>query len=56
MKVGDLVHIKNDLNDKYTIRGTAILIEKKGHQFWNILWKEQSIMMHEDYMEVISES
>jgi len=56
MKIGDLVVVKNDLNDVEVACGTAILVKQRGHQFWTILWKGQSLMMHEDYMEVISES
>ena len=56
MKVGDLVVIKNDLNDANIDCGTAMLVKQKGHQFWTILWKGQSLMMHEDYMETVSES
>ena len=56
MKVGDLVIVKNNLNSVDAVCGTAMLVKKKGHQFWTILWKSQSLMMHEDYMELISES
>tara|TARA_B100000700_G_scaffold275968_2_gene322158 strand:+ start:190 stop:363 length:174 start_codon:yes stop_codon:yes gene_type:complete len=56
MKIGDLVVVKNDLNDAEVARGAAILVKQRGHQFWTILWKGKSLMMHEDYMEVISES
>ena len=56
MKIGDLVVVKNNLNNVDTVCGTAILVKQRGHQFWTILWKGQSLMMHEDYMEVISES
>ena len=56
MKAGDLVIVKNDLSSVDKACGTAILVKQRGHQFWTILWKNQSLMMHEDYMEVISES
>ena len=56
MKIGDLVVVKNNLNNVDTVCGTAILVKQRGHQFWTILWKGQSLMMHEDYMEVVNES
>ncbi len=56
MKIGDLVMVKNDLNDIDVACGIAVLIKPRGHLFWTILWKGQSLMMHEDYLEVISES
>lgn len=56
MKVGDLVKVKNSFVDIDDVTGVGVLIKKMGHQFWTILWKGKTIMMHEDYMGVIDDS
>lgn len=52
MKVGDLVLVKNDLNDVYAITSIGILIASLGFQFWRVVWSDGCHMLHEDYMEI----
>ena len=50
MKTGDLVWAQHGP----AIWGLCVLLENKGQMFWDILWNEQIIMMHEDHMEVMN--
>jgi hypothetical protein len=53
VKVGDLVKVNRAYHDDYIV-GTTIIAESMGRGFWGILWEGSKIVMHADYLEVIS--